>query len=70
MKQAVKNIDGNNGNIAANVIKDENCMLIETLTDLEKLSVRKGELTSLPTQSFSSEACNDCCCDVGCETYI
>ena len=66
MNQAIKNIDRSS---VTDVIKDKNCLLIKTLTDLERSSIRKSELTNLPTQSFSSEACNDCCCDVGCETY-
>ncbi len=35
---------------------------------LECLSIKSANLPEFATRSCS-EACKDCCCDVGCETY-
>lgn len=39
-----------------------------SIEQLEEISI---ETATLPEYSVSreSEGCNDCCCDLGCETY-
>ncbi len=52
---------------AEHPVKKEMASIIR-LGMLECLSIKSANLPEFATRSCS-EACKDCCCDVGCETY-
>lgn len=46
-----------------------NSHVLNGLEALESIALTQADLTELPTVDAGHEACNDCCCDVGCDTY-